>query len=80
MTQNTELFIAILPWVIFIVLALLAKFLINTAKKRKGLAVALGMMAQMFLPDPQVEKTIEIIAMEKGSKKEKGGQREKGKG
>ena len=34
---------------------------INYAKKRKGLAVAFGILVQMVLPDPQVENTIKIV-------------------
>lgn len=65
MEYYRELLIVLSPWLIFITLALLAKFLIKSAKKRNGAAVAFGVMAQMFLPDPQVEKTIETVVVEK---------------
>ncbi len=53
-----SIFIIFTPWLSFILLALLAKKLLSSANKRKGVAVAFGVLVQMFLPDPQVEKTI----------------------
>ena len=43
------------------------------AKKQKGAAMAFGMLVQMFLPDPKVEQTIEMVVE---SKKEVSGDRE----
>lgn len=60
-----ELILVLLPWLVFSVFALLAKKLINFAKKRKGLAVAFGILVQMVLPDPQVENTIKIVVQAK---------------
>ncbi len=60
-----SIFIIFTPWLSFILLALLAKKLLSSANKRKGVAVAFGVLVQMFLPDPQVEKTIETIIVEK---------------
>lgn len=56
-----SLFIVLAPWLIFLVLALTAKFLIKSARKRGATAVAFGSVSQMVLPDPNVEKTIEIV-------------------
>jgi len=61
MEYYRELLIVLLPWLIFILFAFLASILIKLAKKRRGVAVAFGVMAQMLLPDPQVEKTIETM-------------------
>lgn len=40
------------------------------ARKQKGAAMAFGMLVQMFLPDPKVQQTIEIVveAKQKESK------------
>lgn len=43
------------------------------AKKKKGAAMAFGMLVQMFLPDPKVEQTIEMVVE---SKKEDKGEQE----
>jgi hypothetical protein len=65
MEYYREMLIVLSPCLILIVLAVFAKVLINSAKRRKGIAVAFGVMAQMLLPDPQVEKTIETIIVAK---------------
>ena len=41
------------------------------AKKKKGVAFALGVFVQMFLPDPKAQQTIEFVveAKQKESKK-----------
>lgn len=56
-----EFALLLLPWTAFIGIACLFHLLINWAKKRKTSAIALGVMIQMFLPDPNVQKTIETI-------------------
>lgn len=56
-----EAVIVLLPWFSFIFFALCAKKLLKYAHKRKGIAVAFGVLVQMLLPDPQVEKTIETV-------------------
>jgi hypothetical protein len=61
MEYYRDLVILIPPLVVVIAALFLAKVLIKSARKRKGLALAFGMMTQMMLPDPQVEKTIETI-------------------
>ena len=65
MDSYYDLFIVLTPWLSFVFFALCAKKLIASANKRKGIAVAFGVLVQMFLPDPQVEKTIETVIVEK---------------
>jgi len=66
-----DFFIFFLPWFIFLFFALCARKLIKYAQKRKGVAVAFGVLVQMLLPDPQIEKTIEtVIIAEKRVNKE----------
>lgn len=60
-----SVFIMLSPWLIFLLLAVVAVFLIKSAKKRNSTAVAFGAVSQMLLPDPQVEKTIEIVVENK---------------
>jgi hypothetical protein len=56
-----SVFIMLSPWLTFILLALVAKFLLKSARKRSSAAIAFGAFSQMLLPDPQVEKTIEMV-------------------
>ena len=65
MEYYREMLIVLSPCLILIVFAFVAKVLISAAKSRKGIAVAFGVIAQMLLPDPQVEKTIETIIVAK---------------
>ncbi len=58
-------YIALAPWLVFVVLALVAKVLIQLAKKRRGVAIAFGVFVQMFSPDPMVERTIKTVVVEK---------------
>jgi hypothetical protein len=44
------------------------------ARKQKGIAMAFGMLVQMFLPDPKVQQTIEIVTESKQEQKNKSGQ------
>ncbi|GLX77272.1 hypothetical protein tinsulaeT_06120 [Thalassotalea insulae] len=60
-----QVLLAFLPWCVFIILALIAKKLLHLAKKRRGLAMAFGVLVQMLLPDPQVQKTIETVVVQK---------------
>ena len=49
------------------------------ARKQKGAAMAFGMLVQMFLPDPKVQQTIEIVTESKREQKSKSGQIQKPK-
>ncbi|QBG37044.1 hypothetical protein [Litorilituus sediminis] len=62
-------FLALAPWLAFCVFAFLAKLLISFAKKRRSVAVAFGLLVQMFAPDPMVEKTIETVIEQPARKK-----------
>jgi hypothetical protein len=55
----------IAPWLIFIIFALMASWLIKQAKKRRGIAFAFGVFVQMFAPDPLVEQTIKMVQVDK---------------
>ena len=55
--------------VVFVFFVLMYKW----AKKQKGAAMAFGMFVQMFLPDPNVEQTIEMVVE---SKKEAKGEQQ----
>ncbi len=63
-------YITFAPWLVFVALALIAKLLLNFAKKRRGIAIAFGVFVQMFMPDPMVEQTIKtVVVLEKRQKK-----------
>ena len=47
------------------------------ARKKKGAAMAFGMLVQMLLPDPKVQQTIEIVTESKQEQKSKSGQIQK---
>jgi len=65
MGSYIELWLVLLPWFAFILIALIAKKLMEWAKTRRGAAVVFGVLVQMLLPDPQVEKTIETVMVKK---------------
>lgn len=68
--MENALYIVLAPWLVFIVFALVAKILINFAKKRRGIAVAFGIFVQMFSPDPFVERTVETVVVAKQQRKQ----------
>lgn len=65
------IFIMLAPWLVFIVLAIIACWLLKQAEKHKGIAFAFGVFVQMFSPDPMVEYTIKIVQIDKQVIKQK---------
>jgi len=65
----TQLLLVFLPWLIFCLIAFSAIKLIKSAKSRKGVAVCFGVLVQLFSPDPYVERTIEMVTVEKKATK-----------
>ena len=59
------LFIVFAPWLTFVVLAIIACWLIKLARKRKSLAIAFGVLVQMLMPDPQIEQTVKAVQVDK---------------
>jgi hypothetical protein len=64
------LYLALAPWLVFVVFAILANLLIKFAKKRRGIAIAFGIFVQMFMPDPRVEQTIQMVQVDRRVVKE----------
>jgi len=62
------------PWLVFIVLGIIACWLLKLARKRKGIALAFGVFVQMFTPDPMVEQTIKMVQVDKRVVKQKAAQ------
>lgn len=58
-------FLMLAPWLVFIVLVIVACWLLKFARKRKGIAIAFGIFVQMFSPDPMVEQTIKMVQVDK---------------
>lgn len=58
-------YLMLAPWLVFVVLAVIACWLLKLAKKRKGIAFAFGVFVQMFMPDPLVEETIKMVQVDK---------------
>jgi hypothetical protein len=74
MDMLSGVFFALLPWLVFVVVVALFFLLVHQAKKRRGLAIALAILVQMFVPDPKAQVTIEAIAERKQEvKKQQGG-------
>lgn len=69
--MKNMLFILLTPWLVFVVLAIIACWLVKLAKKRKGIALAFGVFVQMFTPDPMVEQTIKMVQVDKRIVKQK---------
>jgi len=59
----------LLPWFSFCLIAFTTIKLIKGAKSRKGVAVCFGVLVQLFSPDPYVERTIEMVTVEKQAAK-----------
>jgi hypothetical protein len=59
------LFIVLAPWLTFVVLAIIACWLVTLARKRKNLAIAFGVLLQMFMPAPQTEQTVKAVQVDK---------------
>lgn len=64
-------YLMLAPWLLFVVLAITACWLLKLAKKRKGIALAFGVFVQMFSPDPMVEQTIKMVQVDKRVIKQK---------
>ena len=64
-------YLMLAPWLLFVVLAITACWLLKLAKKRKGIAFAFGVFVQMFSPDPMVEQTIKMVQIDKRVIKQK---------
>jgi hypothetical protein len=70
MLENAgELLLIYLPWLVFA--AMLAVFikLFSWARRKKSGAIILAAFVHMFLPDPQIEKTIKVVQEVKQIKK-----------
>lgn len=75
--MENALYIVLAPWLIFVLFAAVAKLLMKSAKKRRGVAFAFGVLVQMFNPDPFIERTIKTVIVEKRcEKKQSEGERQ----
>lgn len=65
--MNEVLSLSVLTCLIFSLFYLFYRA-IGWAKKRKSGAIFFGVMVSMFLPDPKIHQTIEIVAEQKAEK------------
>jgi hypothetical protein len=65
METLNELFNVLKPWLVFVGLIYVCLKMIYLAKNRKAGAIALGLLLQMFIPDPKAQTTIEAVAERK---------------
>jgi hypothetical protein len=64
--------IKLLPWIVLLVIILFARLLLKWAKQQHTGAYVVGAMVQTILPDPYVERTIQVVQHNKKEvKKEK---------
>lgn len=66
------------PYIVFFMLLVIFWLLYKSAKRWRGVAFAFGMLVQIFLPDPKVEQTIQMVVEEKRAKKQSIKQAENG--
>jgi len=71
------LFFLYLPWVIWLGVCGVFLILWRWAKQKKASAFLFGAVFQMFLPDPQIEKTINFVQEAKQEHKEEQDQDDK---
>lgn len=71
MKISYDVILPILVWLAFVFLIVFFGVLYRWAKKRKGAALAVGLLIQMFLPDPKVQHTIECVVELKEQTREK---------
>jgi hypothetical protein len=74
MENSYNLFLPLLVCLGFIALLGFFCLLYKWARTHKGAAMAFGMFVQIFLPDPKVQQTIEIVSESKQEQKAKSGQ------
>lgn len=55
----------VMPWLFFVLFILLCVKLVSWARQRRTSAIALGVLVQMFIPDPKAQITIEAVAERK---------------
>jgi hypothetical protein len=60
-----QLFMLLLPWALFGGLIYIFSKLITSARRGAKVAIAVGVLMQMFTPDPKVEQTIQLIVKQK---------------
>jgi hypothetical protein len=58
----------LLPWLILVISVLVFFKLFGWARKKKTSAVVFGVLVQMFMPDPYVERTIKVVQEDKKQK------------
>lgn len=69
MMNMTEVFIVLLPWFILMLIFFIGFKLIKWAKQQNSAAYVFGAMVQMLVPDPYVERTIQLVQENKKSVK-----------
>ncbi|MCC2618002.1 hypothetical protein LJ739_17240 [Aestuariibacter halophilus] len=66
-----DVLLPLLVWLGFVVVIGFFALMYRWARAQKGAAMAFGMFVQMFLPDPNVQKTIAIVVEAKAEDKQK---------
>ena len=61
MINLNQIAIQLLPWIILLLLFLFARLLLKWAKAQHTGAYVFGAMVQTMLPDPYVERTIQVV-------------------
>ena len=65
-----DVFLTLVPYLLLVLLLIIFKRLFLWAKNRKTGAYLFGVLTQMFMPDPFVERTIEVVQEDKKKARE----------
>ncbi len=68
-----EIFQPSFPWLLFLIMIIVFRQLFSWAKNKKTGALVFCILTQMFMPDPYVEKTVQIVQEKKKESKKTGG-------
>mgnify|MGYP001108089144 CR=1 FL=1 len=71
MEATNAVWLPLIVWLVFVCLLAFFLLMYHWARKKKGAAMAFGMLVQMFLPDPKVQQTIEFVVESKQEERKK---------
>ena len=58
------------PWLFFLAVIFVFYKLFSWAKNKKTRALVFGILTQMFMPDPYVERTVQVVQEDKKESKQ----------
>ncbi len=76
MENLEQILMPLIPWIMVGGLIFVMKMLTIQARKASKVAIAVGVLVQMFTPDPKVEQTIQLVVQQKQQNENQQGQGE----